>query len=164
MKRVKFCFIALLCCAHLMAYADKRDSAVPSALQASQKQGVKADLLVENGQVKSTIPGIKVSAGYLKLTNNSNETICFVGAKTPAARHTEFHRMVMHDGRMAMRKVDMVEIKAKQSFEFNENGYHLMFMGLKQQFKPGESISLTLIDDNGKAYELLLPIVAVESH
>ena len=164
MKIVKFSLIALLCCGHSMVYSDEHKATTSSASQTSQNQPVNANLLVENARAKSTIPGIKVSAGYLKLTNNSNQSMRFTGVKTSAAKYTEFHKMVMRDSKMAMRKVDEIEIKAKQSFEFKPNGYHLMFMGLNQRFKPGESITLTLIQDNGQTYEVLLPIVEMNSH
>lgn len=162
MKIQKLCVITLLCFAQSMAYADEQQTTTAS--QASQSQLINAKLLVENAGVKSTIPGIKVSAGYLKLTNNSKQTMRFTAAKTDAAKYTEFHQMVMRDSKMAMRKVEEIVIKPQQSFEFKANGYHLMFMELKQRFKPGESITLTLIEDNGQTYELLLPIVIMASH
>ena len=161
MKIIKFSLIALLCCGQPMVYADQHHAAAAS--QESQSQRVNSSLLVENARAKSTIPGVKVSAGYLKLTNNSAQTMRFIGAKTSAAKYTEFHRMVMRDSKMVMRKVDTIEIKPQQSFEFKEKGYHLMFMGLKQRFKPGETLTLTLIQDNGQTYELLMPIVVMNS-
>ena len=163
MKIVKFSLIALLCCGQSMAYADEHKTTACSS-QTSQSQPVNANLLVENARAKSTIPGVKVSAGYLKLTNNSNQTMRFTGVKTNAAKYTEFHTMVMLDSKMTMRKVDEIEIKANQSFEFKPNGYHLMFMGLNQRFESGESITLTLIQDNGQTYEVQLPIVSMKSH
>ena len=164
MKIIQLSLIALLCCTHLISYATEHQSMHSSNYQASQTQPINSNLLIENARAKSTIPGIKVSAGYLKLTNNSSETIRFIGAETSAAKNTEFHRMVMHESKMVMRKVDKIEIKPKQSFEFKPNGYHLMFMNLKQQFKPGESITLTLIQDNGKTYDVVLPITVMKSH
>lgn len=164
MKIVKLCLSALLCCGHSMAFADEPITSTFSASQATQSQRVNSVLLVENARAKSTIPGVKVSAGYLKLTNNSDQTIRFTGVKTNAARYTEFHRMVMHDSKMVMRKVETIEIKPQQSFEFKQKGYHLMFMGLKQHFKPGGSLTVTLIQDSGETYKVLLPIVEMKSH
>ena len=164
MKILQCSLIALLCFVLSVAYAEQQGATPDSATQAAQSQLINSKLLVENGRAKSTIPGIKVSAGYLKLTNNSKQTMRFTGAKTTAAKYTEFHKMVMRDSKMAMRKVKIIEIKPQQSFEFREHGYHIMFMGIKQRFKPGESITLTLIEDNGQTYDLLLPIVIIKSH
>lgn len=164
MKKIKFTLLLLACLAPSLTYADGHGIATSSAAHAAQSQQVNSDLLIENARAKSTIPGVKVSAGYLKLTNNSQRTMHFIAAQTPAAKYTEFHRIVMRDNKMAMRKVDSIEIKAQQSFEFTENGYHLMFMGLKQALKSGESITVTLTEDNGQTYQIILPIVAMKSY
>jgi copper(I)-binding protein len=129
-----------------------------------QNQQVFADLLVENARAKATIPGVKVSAGYLKLTNNSDQTMHFTLAKTSAAKYTEYHNMIMDNSKMVMRKVDVIEIKPQQSFVFKEKSYHLMFMGLNQRFTPGELITVTLIRENGQTYDILLPIMEMQHH
>ncbi len=158
MTRLRCTLLLLIFFTLPMSYAEV------SAAQGSQSQHANSDLLVENARAKSTIPGVKVSAGYLKLTNNSQRTMHFIAAQTPAAKYTEFHRIVIRDNKMAMRKVDSIDIKAQQSFEFTENGYHLMFMGLKQALTPDESITLTLSEDNGQTYEIVLPVVVMKSY
>ncbi len=164
MKKIKCILLLLVSFAPSLSYADSHGITTSAAVRASQSQQVDSALLIENTRAKSTIPGVKVSAGYLKLTNNSQRTMHFIAAQTPAAKYTEFHQIVMRDNKMAMRKVDSIEIKAQQSFEFTENGYHLMFMELKQALKPGESITLILTEDNGQTYEIELPIVMMKSY
>jgi copper(I)-binding protein len=128
------------------------------------EQQIDKDLLIENARVKATIPGVKVSAGYFKLTNNSDETMTFTSANTSAATFTEYHTMAMDNNKMVMRKMDFLEIPAHQSVLFKPKGMHLMFMGLTQRFTPGESIEVTLTTDNGETYNVTLPVMDMASH
>jgi len=130
---------------------------------AMQQQTVK-DLLIEDARVKATIPGVKVSAGYFKLTNNSDQTMTFTSAQTSAAAFTEYHTMQMDSNKMVMRKMDSVKIPAHQSVIFKPKGKHLMFMGLNQRFTPGESIEVTLTRENGDTYKVTLPVMDMASH
>ncbi len=120
-------------------------------------------LLATNAYIKSTIPGIKVSSGYVTLTNQGTEPLVLIGAETTQAKHTEFHRMFLQNSRMAMRKVDKVEIPAGETFVFKPNDFHFMFMGLSQQFKSGETIDVDLISISGERYTVSMPIMDVKS-
>ncbi|MDA0148101.1 copper chaperone PCu(A)C [Vibrio sp. LaRot3] len=125
---------------------------------------VNQHLKVEKAYAKATIPGIKVSSGYFSLTNLGDKPLRFVGVETPAVKHTEFHRMFMRDSKMAMRKVDYIEVEPNQTFELTPGGYHLMFMGVQQQLKPNTSLQLTLIEESGQRYDFDMPIVANDKH
>lgn len=151
MSLLKFCVITLLCFSFTTAYSQS-------------KQTLYDDLTIENARARATIPGVKVSAGYLKLTNNTDKTMHFTTIKSNAAKFSEFHNMVMDNNKMVMRKIDSIDIEPHQSFVFKEKSYHLMFMGLNQRFIPGDSISVTLIQDNGKEYEVLLPVMELNKH
>ncbi|MCW8995560.1 MAG: copper chaperone PCu(A)C [Psychromonas sp.] len=165
MKRLKFYLPAMLFISQSMVYAAQQPPLATSASSVTENsQLINGSLLVENARANSTIPGVRISAGYLKLTNNSKQTIRFSAAKTPAAQHTEFHSMVLHDSKMAMRKIKTIEIKAQHSVEFKENHLHLMFIGLNRHFKAGESITLTLIEDNGQNFKLVMPIIDQKSY
>ncbi|MFA0415060.1 copper chaperone PCu(A)C [Vibrio renipiscarius] len=131
----------------------------PSTTDAQSQQAQIDHLQVESAYVKATIPGIKVSSGYMKMTNTGESPIRIVAVETSAAKHAEIHRMFMRDSKMAMRKVDSIEIEPKQTFELTPGGFHLMFMGVAQQFKANESISLTLIEEGGSRHSINMPIV-----
>jgi len=128
------------------------------------QQQVDKDLLIENARVKATIPGVKVSAGYFKLTNNSDQTMTFTHAETSVAKFTEYHTMEMDNNKMLMRKMDAVIIPAHESILFKPKGKHLMFMGLNQRFIAGESINVTLFRKNGESYNVNLPVIDMNAH
>ncbi|MBD1556470.1 copper chaperone PCu(A)C [Vibrio sp. S9_S30] len=132
----------------------------PDPLPSRQVQRLTDEIHVDYARIKATIPGIKVTSGYLNITNKGTETVRFTEVETEAAKHTEFHRMFLRDSRMAMRKADVIEVKPNETFKLEPSGHHLMLMGLTQRFKAGETIKVTLIRDNGERYTLDFPVMA----
>lgn len=124
-----------------------------------ESQTIGNDITIEHARAKETIPGVKVGAGYFTITNNSDKTIELVSAKTSVAEHTEIHRMFMRDSKMAMRKVDSIEIEANSTFELTPGGYHLMFMMLTQRLTAGEAIDLELTFSNGVSATINMPVI-----
>ena len=128
------------------------------------QQQTDKDLLIENARVKATIPGVKVSAGYFKLTNNSDHTMTFTRAETRVAKFTEYHTMEMDNNKMTMRKMNSVIIPAHESILFKPKGKHLMFMGLNQRFTAGDTIDVTLFRENGESYNVALSVIDMNAH
>ncbi|PSV33053.1 MULTISPECIES: copper chaperone PCu(A)C [unclassified Photobacterium] len=140
------------------------DTAVADTKTYHQVQTVNDVLTIENARAKATIPGVKVSAGYMKITNDTDEPIRLVEANSSIAKHTEFHRMFMRDSQMAMRKVDALEIPANGSIELKPKDYHLMFMGVKEALKPGQEIKVTLVADNGEKFDVQLTVMPMTKY
>ncbi|PSV55010.1 copper chaperone PCu(A)C [Photobacterium sp. GB-1] len=140
------------------------DTAVADTKTYHQVQTVNDVLTIENARAKATIPGVKVSAGYMKITNDTDEPIRLVEANSSIAKHTEFHRMFMRDSQMAMRKVDALEVPANGSVELKPKGYHLMFMGVKEALKPGQEIKVTLVADNGEKFDVQLTVMPMTKY
>ena len=158
------CFIAFLL-AFSVAYYEKTKKPFyqPDPLPSSEVQRLTDKAYVDYARIKATIPGIKVTSGYLNITNKGADTVRCTHVETDAAKHTEFHRMFLRDSRMAMRKIEVIEVKPNETFKLEPNGYHLMLMGLTQRFKAGETIKVTLIRDNGERYTLDFPVMAVKA-
>jgi len=56
----------------------------------------------------------------------------------------------MKDNMMHMQRVDFVEIKANSTQTFKSGSYHIMLMGIKDQLKAKDEVTITLNLDNGK--------------
>jgi len=148
MKKILLCVISLLFLNQHLVFAENNTVL----------------LKAENAVAKSTIPGVKVSLGYIKLTNMTDHTIHLIGAKSDSSMHTEFHKMEMSNNQMLMRKVETITIKAHQSFAFKKGKFHLMFMGLKKRFVAGDTVVVDFLLGNGKSYQVTLPIMDRHSH
>ncbi|KJG20372.1 transporter [Photobacterium iliopiscarium] len=167
MKRSALYLALLMSCFHATAFAadvTHADNHVQSQQNYTEVQKINAVLTIENATAKATIPGASVSAGYMKIINNGDTVITLVSASTAIAKHTEFHRMFMRDNTMAMRKVDALEIPANGSIILASKGYHLMFMGVKQDLKPNQVITVTMQQDNGKQFDVQLLVVPIKKY
>jgi copper(I)-binding protein len=94
---------------------------------------------------RATPKGASVGGGYLTITNTGTTPDRLTGGLSDVASRVEIHEMSMDNGVMKMRPVaGGLEIKPGQTVTFKPGGYHVMFMGLKQQLKPGEDVKATL--------------------
>ena len=57
-------------------------------------------------QIRATVPGMKTSAAYVKITNNGALDDRLIAAQAAIAQHVEIHSMEMDGGVMRMRAVD----------------------------------------------------------
>jgi copper(I)-binding protein len=72
--------------------------------------------------------------------------------------------MKMDSGVMRMRPLAAgLEIKPGQTVELKPGGYHVMFMGLKQQLKPGDTVKGTLEFAKAGKVEVVYPVRALGS-
>ena len=167
MKKNSLWLALLLSCFQAAAFATDINHADHQPLTQhgyNNIQKINDGLTIENATAKATIPGTKVSSGYMKIINNSDKAITLTGAASAIAQHTEFHRMFMRDSQMAMRKVDALEIPAQGSIVLAKNGYHLMFMGVKNDLKADQIITVSMQQANGEHFDVQLLVMPLKKH
>lgn len=103
-----------------------------------------AQVEIENPWSRATAPGAKVAAGYMVVRNKASSPDRLLGVTTTAARKVETHITVRDGEIMRMREVNGYEIPAGGTFELKPGGPHLMFVEVRQPFKEGESVPVTL--------------------
>ena len=119
------------------------------------------NLVVTAPWARATPKGAPVAGGYLSVTNNGSEPDRLVGGSFAAAGRFEVHEMKMEGGVMKMRPLaNGIEIKPGETVELKPGGYHLMFMGLKQQLKAGETVKGTLEFAKAGKVEVSYPVRA----
>ncbi len=101
-----------------------------------------ANLVVEDAWTRSTAPLQPVAGAYMKLTSDTNATL--VGVSSPVAGRVEVHMMKLQDGVMFMRPVEALSLPKGQTIELKPGGYHIMLMDLKEPFRVGDIVPLTL--------------------
>jgi len=103
-------------------------------------------IVIEAPWARATPAGARVGGGYLKITNTGQQPDRLVGGSLPVAAEVEIHKMSMTNGVAKMRKLaEGLEIKPGQTVELKPGSYHLMFMGLRQGLKDGQTIKGTLV-------------------
>jgi periplasmic copper chaperone A len=92
--------------------------------------------------VRATVPAQKSSGAFMHLQSATNARL--VGVSSPVASLVELHQMEMKDDMMKMQSVTGIDLPAGKGVNLASGGYHIMLMGLKQQLKAGDVVSLTL--------------------
>ena len=87
-----------------------------------------APLVATDVVIKAPPPGMKMSAGYLTLHNNSSEAITITGVSSPQFGAVEMHETVIRDGISRMVALGEVTIPAQGSVDFEPGAKHLMLM------------------------------------
>jgi uncharacterized protein YcnI/copper(I)-binding protein len=131
-----------------------------SAQSAEIKAG---DLVISVPTIKATPPNAPVSGGYLVIRNDGKEADRIVSGSADFAGKVEIHEMVMDGDVMKMRPVEEgLEIPAGASVELAPGGMHVMFMGLKEQMKPGEKRKATLVFEKAGAVEIEFDVMGLQ--
>ena len=68
------------------------------------------------------------------------------------------HETFKKDGLMGMRHIKFLVIRAHSSVKFEPGGYHVMFIQLKKNIKPGGYVRAVLHFKNAGAVKLKAPV------
>jgi len=101
--------------------------------------------VISNAWTRATPGGAKVGGGYLTIENKGTMADKLIGGTTTVAGKLEVHQMSMSDGVMKMHPVEGgLTIEPGKTVKLAPGGYHLMMVDLKQPFKQGETVPVTL--------------------
>tara|TARA_B100000780_G_scaffold197344_1_gene139405 strand:- start:25 stop:465 length:441 start_codon:yes stop_codon:yes gene_type:complete len=82
------------------------------------------------------------AAGYFTLTNDGPAD--FLMSVTADFPRVMIHESLMQDGVMTMQHRTIVEVPERGEIEFGPGGYHVMFMGLDEDWTEGDEIEASL--------------------
>ena len=138
----------------------------PSLSMAQTETITHGSLAIDRAVMRAALPGSKVTAAYMTITNNGAEADRLIGVEFSGAKKSEIHSMEMDGGVMKMRPVDSgLEIKPGESVTLKQGGLHLMFMGLTERPADGETRTLTLIFQKSGSVTITLPVkMMMDSH
>jgi hypothetical protein len=108
--------------------------------------------------VKAVPSTSKMTVCYMTLKNLGKEAVRLVSASSPVAKAVETHNHIHRDGMMKMEKVDSLEIPAGQEVQLKPMSYHLMMIGLKDEFRSAKDVKLTLRFSDGSSLNVTAPI------
>lgn len=115
---------------------------------------------IREGYVRELPPGQSTSAAYMKIVNDTNRAVAIVAATSDVAQSAEIHEIRAGEaGTMRMDMVRRLSIPAHGTVQFAPGGYHLMLVNLKRTLHAGDSVSIMLLDEEGKEYKARVPVV-----
>lgn len=119
------------------------------------------DLTIAGGWARAMLPGQPAGGGYLTIANKGQAADKLVAASSPSAGKVEIHTMEIVNDVMVMRPVDGgLEIPAGATVELKPGGLHVMFMAVKEPFKEGGTVPVTLEFEKAGKVEVTLPVQA----
>lgn len=110
--------------------------------------------------------GAKVSAGYMKIENDSKSTDVLKSVSNVSfAERVEIHEMIMENQVMKMRPLkNGLTIKGDSEVYLKPSGYHIMFIGLKEQISKGKEYKATLNFKNAGSVDIFFKAVNRNYH
>lgn len=141
------------CCATMFTLAD---------LPAEAGDATAGDLVITQAWSRATPSGAKIAGGYLTVENKGSAPDRLIGGSGENIGKVEVHEMAMNNGVMTMRPLDKgLAIEPGKTVKLAPGGYHLMLMDLKQPFKQGDKVPLTLEFEKAGKVSLSLDVEAV---
>jgi copper(I)-binding protein len=117
----------------------------------SEKQ---APLTASDAIVTRAVPGMPMSAGYFKLTNNSRQAISISHVTSPQFASVQMHETIIEDEVARMVQLEILTLQPRETVSFERGGKHLMLMqpsddidSVTLQFFAGESLLLSVSTD-----------------
>lgn len=120
------------------------------------------DITVSNAWTRATPPNAMAGGGFLVITNKGASDDKLVAATAPITDRTELHEMAVIDGVMKMRQMESgIPVPAGATVELKPGGLHVMFMGIKQPLKEGETLPVTLTFEKAGTVTVDMPIAKI---
>jgi len=109
-------------------------------------------LKVEQGYVKTPVPGKDLTAAYAQITNRSARQICLAEFVADFAQTVEVHATEQRSDRVRMQRLDQLCIAPSETIRLAPGGKHFMLFGVAGVAAPGEQMDIVLIDTNQQRY------------
>lgn len=105
---------------------------------------VAGDLKLSTPWIRASVPGQVNGAGYVQIDNKASQADRLVSASTTGVNRVELHTIITENGVAKMREVQGIEVPASGTVKLMPGGFHIMFLGLTEPFKAGQSLPVTL--------------------
>jgi copper(I)-binding protein len=106
---------------------------------------------VTSGPLTIADPWARASAGraragaaFMRITNDGAEADRLVAADADVSEVVELHTHIKDGDVMRMRKVEAIDVPAGETTMLQPGGLHVMFIGLHESLKEGETFPVTL--------------------
>jgi copper(I)-binding protein len=113
---------------------------------------------IDAAWIREAPPGATAMAGYLSISNNSENNIILHSANSPAFKAIEFHRSIEKDGVYRMVPHLHLHIDANTTFELKPGDYHLMMFNPTRALKEGDSADINLVFSHDQVVSTTLPV------
>lgn len=127
----------------------------------AETTGTEGAIVIDSAWVRATSDDM--TGVFVNLSNTTDQDITLEAAASSIAASVELHETVTEGGTETMKAVEGgILIPANGSVSLMPGGAHIMLMGLTQDIKPGDPVSITL-EFSGDTDEITLSVPAREA-
>jgi len=94
----------------------------------------------------------------MQFENKSDTNHAVINASSPVSKVVELHTHTNEDGMMKMRRIEKIDIPAQGSTTLKPGGLHIMLIGLHDDLKMDQKVSLTLEFEDGSKTTIEAPV------
>jgi periplasmic copper chaperone A len=102
-----------------------------------------SDIEIHDPWARPTAQG-QNAAVYFQIHNHTENPDELIGVSTNVADVAEIHESKMENDVMQMSMVPSIPLGADEEVNFTPGGYHVMLVGINQEFKAGDHIGVIL--------------------
>ncbi|MEZ2127422.1 MULTISPECIES: DUF1775 domain-containing protein [unclassified Sinorhizobium] len=119
------------------------------------------EIEISAGFTKAMLPGQPVGGGFLTIHNSGKSDDRLVSVTSSTAGHVALHEMQMQGTVMRMRELkDGISVPAGATVELVPGGLHMMFEQVKEPFREGGRVPVTLTFEKAGKIDIELPTVS----
>jgi hypothetical protein len=115
-----------------------------------------APIFAHDGWLRQPPALLSEAAVFAVIENHTSQKRWIVSGTSDSADKVELHQMQMTRGAMSMVPIPKVDIPARGKKKFEPGDLHIMLFGLKKRPMIGETLTVTLMLDDGTT----VPVVA----
>ncbi len=115
-------------------------------------------IVIEQSWIREAPPGATAMAGYMRITNNSENNIILNSVSSSAFKAIEFHRSIEKNGVYKMEPHLHLHIAANTTFELKPGDYHLMMFSPTSALKEGNSVDVELAFSQEQIVSTTIPV------
>lgn len=120
-----------------------------------------SDIEINDAYVRETPPGMSNTAAFMTIVNKTSEDRTIVKVSSTIAKAVELHTHDMSNGMMRMYQVPEIILAKNKTTVFKPSGYHVMFIGLLNPVKVGETATFMFTFKNGETKTITAPVKRV---
>jgi copper(I)-binding protein len=114
------------------------------------------------GMARASAPMAQTAAAYVTIFNGTDSEVRLASVDAGISDEVSLHETVEENGVMSMvEQPEGFPIPAQGTLAMKPGGKHIMFMGLNQELKEGESLELVLNFADGTSLPVELPVVSI---
>lgn len=119
-----------------------------------------ADVKVKDAWARASAGTARAGGAFMTIVNTGTVDDRLVAAEAPVSESTELHTHIHEGSVMRMRQVDEIAVPAGETVQLKPGGLHVMFMGLNEPLREGQTFDLELTFEKAGAVTVPVRVLA----